>query len=969
MEIRSSTICFSKKKSIKNREQIKDTILKCDTLEKKLSDNPTEEIIQQYNETKLEIEQYNNEKAHGVFIRSKCDWAEFGEKNTKYFLNLEKRNYNNKCISKLINEEQVTITDSNEILNYETKFYKKLYTIPEHEGNITRENCMEEFLDRSTPKISNENVELCEQQLDMEDIGYALKELQNGKSPGTDGFTPDFYKFFWIKIKTLVFNSIKHAFETGELSIEQKRGIINLIPKKDKDTRYLKNWRPISLLNTDYKILTKALAMKLKRVLPEVINDDQVAYLKDRFIGQNIRAIFDIMEYTKKHNCTGIIAFLDFEKAFDTIRWDVIEDTLKIFGLGENYIKWVKTIYKGSEACVTNNGYSSPFFQLERGVRQGCPLSAYLFIMVVELMSNKIRNTKEIKGIKINEVEIKILQMADDTTIMVEDLNSFKCVLKIISLFHIFAGLKLNKTKTEAMWLGRWKDRKDTPMGLKWVKEVHSLGIFFSYNTDYVVQKNFTDKAKTFKKILDLWSQRDLSLIGKITILKSLAFSTLTYQCGLMNPTEQFIKDITTIAFKFLWNNKPEKIKRKTIIADYSEGGLKMLDFRSFLVAQKAMWVRRLMKGGMASWKAYPVYVYEKILGNKSFRCNLDTTQNKTKLNEFYWEILKAWVDTNRLEFKDMSVFDIRSQCLWMNKHIKVAKLELNWKNWIQHNIFTIHDIVDNEGKFLTPHELNRIFNSNCNVMQYNQLKDAIPKEWREKIKTMKVPRNVFEHEEELYMLINKQHMPLTLITNKDVYWKLVKKIQLPHITKEKWENELNLNSKDWTYYFQNIKIIRDTKIRSFQYKLIFNLVPCNLYLYRIGKSNTFNCNYCAKIDNITHFFYNCNGTKLFWNGIQNWWNTMKKEINNEHEDIIINKSMAILGIKTRKEELYKLNAILQMARWHIYIEKLNNQEPSLYKFLCLLRYKIKIEKIICLRSNILNNFNLLWREIEDHIE
>jgi hypothetical protein len=387
--------------------------------------------------------------------------------------------------------------------------------------------------------------------------------------------------------------------------------------------------------------------MKLKRVLPEIINEDQVAYLKDRYIGQNIRAIFDIMEYTKTHNCTGIIAFLDFEKAFDTIRWDVIEDTLKLFGLGKNYIKWVKIIYKNSEACVTNNGFSSPFFKLERGVRQGCPLSAYLFIMVVELMANKIRTTNEIKGIKINQTEIKILQMADDTTIMVEDLTSFKHVLRIIALFHIFAGLKLNKTKTEAMWLGKWKNNKDTPLGLKWVKEVHSLGIFFSYDTDYVVQKKFTDKSKTFKRILDLWAQRDLSIIGKITILKSLAFSTLTYQCGLLNPPEKFIETINDIAFKFLWNNKPDKVKRKTIIADYKDGGLKMLDFNSFLCAQKVMWVKRLSRGKMASWKAYPNYVFDKVLGKNSFRCSLDTTK-KTKMDPFYWSILKNWILVNQ---------------------------------------------------------------------------------------------------------------------------------------------------------------------------------------------------------------------------------------------------------------------------------------------------------------------------------
>jgi hypothetical protein len=189
---------------------------------------------------------------------------------------------------------------------------------------------------------------MCEQDINIKEIGQALKELKNGKSPGTDGFTADFYKFFWAKIKTLVLESLRWVYKEGELSIEQKRGIINLIPKKNKDIRQLKNWRPISLLNTDYKILTKSLATRLKKVLPDVINEDQVAYLKERFIGQNIRTIIDIMEFTKITNSPGIAAFLDFEKAFDTVNWEVIQKTLRTFCLGEHFRKWVKAIYKES---------------------------------------------------------------------------------------------------------------------------------------------------------------------------------------------------------------------------------------------------------------------------------------------------------------------------------------------------------------------------------------------------------------------------------------------------------------------------------------------------------------------------------------------------------------------------------------------------------------------------------------------
>jgi hypothetical protein len=502
------------------------------------------------------------------------------------------------------------------------------------------------------------------------------------------------------------------------------------------------------------------------------------------------------MDFTKANNLTGIVAFLDFEKAFDTVNWEVIQDTLKIFGFGEMFRKWTKALYKGSQACVTNNGFSSPFFNLERGVRQGCPLSAYLFIMVVELLANKIRNTKGIKGIKIGQNEIKIIQMADDTTIFVEDNESLKKVLNIIAIFQMFAGLKLNKEKTEAMWLGKWRNSEDTPMGLKWVKEIHSLGIFFSYNTDYVVQKNFSDRTKAFKRILDLWSQRNLSLIGKIAILKSLAFSMITYQCCSLNVPDTFIETINKYAFGFLWNNKPDKIKRKTIISDYSNGGLRMLNLHSFISAQKVIWVKRLNSPRKASWKAYPTYVMKALMGMDAFRTHIDTKKNVNNVAPFYWTIFKNWNSIYDINKTLLDPFGIRRQRIWLNKYIKINKQEIWWKNWSEKGILIIHDIIDENGNFLSINNLEQRHDFKCNFLQYNSLKDAIPKEWRNNVKTIMIHREVISSDESIYVKINKQTTPLHKINNKLIYWKLIEEIRISPITKNKWIDELNLNKR-----------------------------------------------------------------------------------------------------------------------------------------------------------------------------
>ena len=162
----------------------------------------------------------------------------------------------------------------------------------------------------------------------------ALKEYKNNKTPGTDGFSAEFYKFFWSDLGTEMTASFNYAFQKGSLSISQKRGIISLIPKKNKDKTLLENLRPISLLNVDYKILTKSIAKRLEKVLPKIINSDQTGYIKGRFIGENVRVIQDVMFHTKQEEKPGIAIFLDFRKAFNTIEWNYLRAALQTFNTG-----------------------------------------------------------------------------------------------------------------------------------------------------------------------------------------------------------------------------------------------------------------------------------------------------------------------------------------------------------------------------------------------------------------------------------------------------------------------------------------------------------------------------------------------------------------------------------------------------------------------------------------------------------
>ena len=294
--------------------------------------------------------------------------------------------------------------------------------------------------------------------LTLEECAKAISNFQNDKTPGSDCFTVEFYRRFWTPLGKLMVDGFNCAFQTGKLSISQGLGIISLIPTKYKNLEFLKNWRPITLLNTDYKIATKAIAMRLEKVSPKMINPFQGGYIKDRYTGECITAISHIMSFTKQKNMSGTAAFLEFEKAFDSIEWNYLQKCLEILKFGAQLQQSVKTFYNDKSSCVLNNGFASKHLTLSRGVRKGRPLSGLLFIIGIEVLGN----AATIRGIEISPGKtVKLAQYADDTTVFVKDTQSITNLFNLLKKFESVFGLRINQTKSELLWLGSWRQRKD----------------------------------------------------------------------------------------------------------------------------------------------------------------------------------------------------------------------------------------------------------------------------------------------------------------------------------------------------------------------------------------------------------------------------------------------------------------------------------------------------------------------------
>ena len=450
----------------------------------------------EYEDAKQALDEYYDKITEGLIIRSKANWTEYGEKSNKFFLTLERQHKNKSSIQKLTVDGEDIDTDD-KILAQINMFYRSLYSKQSVQLNTAN---AKKFLNCNGKKLSDESKNLCEGKLSKDECYKVLCEMPSGKSPGNDGLTKEFYDKFWDLISDPLLESLNYSYENIQLSNSQKQSVITLILKPGKDKRNLKNYRPISLLNVDAKICSKALAARVIKVIDEIINPDQHAFIKGRKISEAIRNVHDMFYYLTTEQKNGFIASVDFQKAFDSIDHDFLYCVLESFGFGPSFIRWVQTLYFDIEGCVLNKGTSTGYFPIKRGVRQGDPLSPYLFLIVLETLAIRIRTSSKIKGITIHDKEFKLSLYADDFCAFCIDSESIAELFDILDQFNECSSLRCNKEKTEILSINYPRSKENTvnhPLSIthKDIKEVDTikvLGTYVGYNSIiFYKQKSF----------------------------------------------------------------------------------------------------------------------------------------------------------------------------------------------------------------------------------------------------------------------------------------------------------------------------------------------------------------------------------------------------------------------------------------------------------------------------------------------
>ena len=892
-------------------------------IEKELAREPNNEnLMQKQAHLKEKWEAILIEETRGIQIRSGIKWMEEGEKSSKFFLGLEKSRAMNNTIFEL-NVAGKKIFGETEILKEIGNYYEKLY-MEENETNSNLDRFNEYIDDLVIPTISKEDSEACEEEITMEEMGEAILKMNNGSAPGSDGIPVEFYKIFFNDIKHILFDTFRFSFQNSTLPISQQKGIVSLLHKgKGLDKDNLDNWRPLSLTNADYKILAKIIARRIQNVLDDIIHSDQCGFVKGRDIANLLREIDDILENNKDRENEFILLAIDYRKAFDTIRNDFIMQCLDLVGFQENMKKWIHIILHNRTFCVKNGGHISGIYRMHRGVRQGCPLSPLLFIIAIELLGISIRQSEKIKGITVyvkhHPVTHKIKQYADDTTFLLKDMIDFKEVLSRIKAFAEISGLHMNKNKTVAM---RVSNKNNTDIeeyeDIKFVQEIKLLGLYFSNEKSARSnEKNWESKIEKLLHNLTLWSRRNLTLFGKVTIIKTFGLSQFIYIMKSIGLPKNILQKVNKILFSFIWGkdfksgNTVEKIKRKVICRDIELGGLNMIDINDMQATFYIKWALKLLTEKNQPWTATPIQILESVGGDTFLLCDIKEKQIVGMENirsEFWKDVVLTWLKQNEngkiLHLDSLRIID---RPLFNNNNITYKGKPLYLEKTLKKGVLSVRDFVK-EGNLITIDDfLYKVgYYPRANLdyfVIFNALRHVNLQEKEDGM------LNCNERAREILSRSNK--MNRLLIRDDD------NSLAIGH---QMWNRKLGQDIS--IKYKATLTCTKEIKLKEFIFKIFHNIFPSNFMLERMKLSATNTCDFCGEVDYTEHALVNCVRLKQFWEAVIKW---IKKEVGIDVADKTEEK---LFGIgkgdrkKTKAKNVAIANQILLIAKFSIYKTK-----------------------------------------------
>ncbi|GKU95921.1 hypothetical protein SLEP1_g9218 [Rubroshorea leprosula] len=798
-----------------------------------------------------QVWEWNSRKDSLLCQKSRQKWLQEGDANSKYFHGcIVKRRRRNGIEGVVKNEAWVEeVPEVKKVIKelFELKFQEQEWDRPSLELNQLKQ-------------LSPEDNSWLTAEFSKEEVKAAVWNCNGSKSPGPDGFNFNFIKKMWPTIKQDIVDFVKEFWANGRLVKGSNSSFIVLIPKKESP-QGLGDYRPISLVGCLYKIISKLLANRLRKVMPTIISQNQSAFVGKRFIADGIVIANEIVHEAKKRRRPTLIFKADFEKAYDSVNWKFLELMMEKFGFCLKWRKWIKECLSTSSVSVLVNGSPTAEFSMEKGLRQGDPLAPFLFLLVAEALNELIYKAKELnlyKGVEMGEerLEVTHLQFADDSIFFCDASDSnIKAIKGILRTFELVSGLKVNFFKSalyginvKAEDVSKWAESLNCMVGAIPFKY---LGVPVGANPR---------KFSTWAPVIDClrlklsgWKCESLSFGGRIVLLNAVLSSIPVYFFAIMRAPIKVTNLLTSIQRRFLWggregNRKIAWVSWEKVCRSRKEGGLGVKDLVKFNMALLGKWRWRLMVEKEALWN---------------------------RVVEAKYGIHKE---------KDWEGKNVKHSCSsWWKAVWKLDKEVGNKKGWVYKGLVKSvgegNDTLFWKEKWCGKRTLKEKFNR---LYKVAVSKEALIKdmgEWRDGEWSWNWGwrRELMGRELSLLQDLEKLLKECKLMKGKQDFWSWKHDSKGNYSTKSAYSLLNNSIEEPGSIQFNKIWNSKvPLKVSAFVWKLLQDRIPTGENLLKRGMAGgelDFECIFCGKhIESTSHLFFTCEVTWAVWQVFYAWW-------------------------------------------------------------------------------------------------
>ena len=638
--------------------------------------NPTTQAIDKEAEAYGKWQRLANIEEGYLHQKAKLHWMRIGDQNNKAFYNAVKLRENRNNINEIQCADGSIVSGQDSIKVEAEKYFKDFLTFKPMDYEEWLPEELEELLNF---KCDEADKLMLTREVTEEEVRKTLFAMPRNKSSGPDGFTCEFFKETWSIVGSDFVVAIQSFFRTGFLPKGVNSTILALIPKK-KEARVMKDYRPISCFNVIYKVISKILANRLKIILPRFITANQSAFVQDRLLMENLLLATEIVkEYHKEAISPRCAMKIDISKAFDSVQWSFLLNTLKALHFPKKFIQWIKTCISSASFSVQVNGELTGYFGSERGFRQGCSLSPYLFVICMNVLSKKIDKAAADKQIALHpnckQMDLTHLCFADDLMVFVKgEKRSIQGIMAVFDDFAIHSGLKISMGKSTIYMAGIAGGDKEEIL-TQFPFELGTLPIRYLCLPLLTRKMNASDYLPLVEKILSnisSWTSRALSFAGRLQLLSSVVFSITNFWIAAFRLPKACIREIDKMCSAFLWsgltlNSRKTKVAWAEVCTPKREGGLGL---RSIEEANKVSMLKLIWRILSAKGSLWVDWVQKNLIRDGSFWA----VNNNTSCGSWIWRKLLKYRDKAK-EFHKVEVNNGKSTSFWFDVWSSLGRL------------------------------------------------------------------------------------------------------------------------------------------------------------------------------------------------------------------------------------------------------------------------------------------------------